>query len=1048
MEHPTEDAEDIFEWTFHALRQSLKALQANKLIPINDRNEMGEDHLMEKVWKNIQSVEYKNLEKIQDQSHLIDQQYRHLISLQAQSLEQVESSVHRMLSSCNQQLHVASLRLSQQFSVSERRLQDLLMEVLGEYGKTLTRSRRRENYIVNTCHMEMIMTTWIFMWKKFCARLRFDLLNVYRSQKISIGDINCQSVQNMRSKLNITTICKQADQLEFCHILKYLNKKIGLVCDQDYVPYSIIKVSKNSIRVLNNDQQSRGNKGNFNNNVKENLYFQSQTVKIAHYKKDLMIFFNDIYNWVFGNRICESPSRSVPTSYPTLTSRKGSLWKEILSNSSFAWQIQNTMHSNIWDEIAKRHYADQISFDGADQKVLQFTRSLEFQYESVPFNNRVYFCLEERSLAQSLGLLNGAHKDVCSLAFSDVATQQIEFYTALQELYTDFPDTVATLESTTLFPAGKKKIFMAQTSISSEENTGSILFELQQMFRSHPWQAKTHEINHQSVRQLKFPLSSRNNKELLDDLSNFPSVIKAQSLVDPSTTLHFAPASLFILFETIACRNAGLGYLPTLFCPIVNGGARKISLLNNRFGVGNGRSLSNNLVVDGPFHRSKPKEQSFLKSELIWDGNEKSKIFMFHLNNSCMEALELWYGSMMNPSSVPKDDAWTCLRILPDDIRRLGVATSTNIPDNMNSNDNRGSSSNVGRLEINGGEKLNAAYALVADENSFGLSKSVDSSGNKIVQSVYYIIQLGRIRSNCEDDSLGVTQGDGLVDSSRHDDHGVEMNVITDSKIPMNLDSDFEHNLFYDIITSDLERHLVDDFTIKILQDHQNKSNLDGTCAAVIHPSIKVGITKHNDHYGDSSSVLLSPTRNKKQNSKSSHCNVLSNICHWRSCMCEASDPNLCASPFESSSNLCIYHSEMKKLLDSKAVKGTNLESSKYLPKKHFVNQPHISAQKPDLMIIRAASTLLQELWDGRLKSTVKLFAKKMISDIKFRSFLESQIAVFVKYHGQHLLKQKTKTHASFGKGKKSQNVNELGSLIMPIPPTWTLWKNRDYVER
>jgi hypothetical protein len=134
---------------------------------------------------------------------------------------------------------------------------------------------------------------------------------------------------------------------------------------------------------------------------------------------------------------------------------------------------------------------------------------------------------------------------------------------------------------------------------------------------------------------------------------------------------------------------------------------------------------------------------------------------------------------------------------------------------------------------------------------------------------------------------------------------------------------------------------------------------------------------------------------------------VLSSVCQWRSCLCMSSPTeNASAEKEKDEYLLCSYHQEMKYFLDyqwhhAQPSMSSSQESMKYLPKKSMkipsanmlMNEssasggPSSSAnglkihfptlKKLDFLHFRAASTLLQELWDKRLKTTLKQFISK-----------------------------------------------------------------------
>ena len=152
---------------------------------------------------------------------------------------------------------------------------------------------------------------------------------------------------------------------------------------------------------------------------------------------------------------------------------------------------------------------------------------------------------------------------------------------------------------------------------------------------------------------------------------------------------------------------------------------------------------------------------------------------------------------------------------------------------------------------------------------------------------------------------------------------------------------------------------------------------------------------------------------------------ILGSVCRWRSCLCEAEVYNTssktgitpASAAINGNSNsrfLCRYHASLCKFLDDraadsasasgvsskkgKAEKGTGnkveteSESAKYLPRSTpplASDKASLSEAKRDLLVIRATSSLLQELWDGKLKATLRTFTKKVIAEMGLRKRME-----------------------------------------------------------
>lgn len=189
--------------------------------------------------------------------------------------------------------------------------------------------------------------------------------------------------------------------------------------------------------------------------------------------------------------------------------------------------------------------------------------------------------------------------------------------------------------------------------------------------------------------------------------------------------------------------------------------------------------------------------------------------------------------------------------------------------------------------------------------------------------------------------------------------------------------------------------------------------------------------------------------------------NVLSNVCRWRSCMCDSVVLRVGKTGSFKQKQLCSYHLDMKEYLDSRGGKQSTLESSKYLPRKapNF-NTSAMQEKKRDMMTIRAASTLLQELWDGKLRATVRSFAKKVVRDMTPRVFLDASNTTFLIAHPHYMLYLSGSVENSGG-SRNTVNpfsmrsylasrpaIEHVANSVVPAQPTWAIWKNKLYFER
>ena len=199
------------------------------------------------------------------------------------------------------------------------------------------------------------------------------------------------------------------------------------------------------------------------------------------------------------------------------------------------------------------------------------------------------------------------------------------------------------------------------------------------------------------------------------------------------------------------------------------------------------------------------------------------------------------------------------------------------------------------------------------------------------------------------------------------------------------------------------------------------------------------------------------PGKEKEKGKRKWDTAILSSVCRWRSCLAEC-------TAYSTPKYLCAYHTSLHAFLEG-TVKGGSGEAAKYLPKKVplLMSSSTLSDSKKDLLMIRAASTLLQELWDGKLRATVRSFTKKVAHDMGLRRRLESSLnltsASWEPKDGKDTKKlkekepkrrgERTSRSEAYASGPKiMSSVDIEQSLDVPPLPSWTHWKDADILHR
>lgn len=619
--------------------------------------------------------------------------------------------------------------------------------------------------------------------------------------------------------------------------------------------------------------------------------------------------------------------------------------------------------------------------------------------------------------------------------------------------------------------------------------------------------------------------------------SNIGNAPNNNSIKPLTVTLHFAPATILNLLEsqptsTTINQNAAEVSPLQLFCVAVLPLPAKNSVLSYS---------SDAASVDGLTGTNTSWSQQSKSDRNSSVSNSPYVLCLVALQQTLVTRMYRNYfpsSSNASTSGSRSNDAqsqaqyWGALQLLPDHSRVRYLFT----PSSSNSS---GSSSSTG---VNGNNKrLQHWYALLADDNAFAVTSDTatasvaednGSSNKKATASCVYLVQLYALPTNSSNSSNSSNGNNRKVDEEAEDGlqlfppvslfpknlhynasksasttsgiDGVHFThrPVVSGELSAGLGGQFaqDERWFRGCVREEQRRHCRQPLVIR--PKHSSNSFNSRGAAQDIVPVNSI-VADHLQLQGNANS-----TTNSKREWEQA---VLSSLCFWRACLClsVASSPSSAASQVP----LCRYHSELRMSLDyhlpnansnnsSNAAASSNSESAKYLPKKPPVipatpshltqgnsnpsNMNSIAVlqelqawqSKRDLQLLRAASTLLQELWDGRLKQTVKLFAKKVAVDMRQRAVMEAALqqmkrlllsykpvepnAMTVagsgssgKQHGKQVSSKSvagsinttnssSNTSNNFGSSNSStgadvRTLQRLSQLVLPATPSWAL---------
>lgn len=376
-------SEDLWKMAFNMMHSELKAHT------IKDLDTLQESSLLSKlVLRDVKGNSDANINRMQYiRTHLLERFESYLSKLCIESTA-LQNSCSFALNMCNRQKHVTSFRLDQQYCNAEKRIKELVSEVIGEYGKSGIRVVRRHQFLELEGMVQTIEKIWNLQWDRFLCNLVMDsTLPITHAD----NDFKCDG-------LNSTVLCPLKDSAIFTKLENKLLKRYGAkLRNQKFV--TVIRLTK-----AQKSLQSLVPSSNI-----------TQELELAENPVELKRFSHRLRQWcIVQNRLGISHQTSSNTfmkqSQPTKASSGSQIERNKLKNLLRSNVLERchppSMCSNIWDSIyASKPACDPLTKNFSsfqDEKLKIFVSKYSAQHSSFIANDKLYFCLEERLLASRI----------------------------------------------------------------------------------------------------------------------------------------------------------------------------------------------------------------------------------------------------------------------------------------------------------------------------------------------------------------------------------------------------------------------------------------------------------------------------------------------------------------------------------------------------------------------------------------------------------------------------------------------------------------------
>jgi len=392
---------DIFDLTFEALQRSLNVTSQDV-----DRESL-HGTLQRTALSQVASKVATRVSDLERKRRSLVDKYNTSEKEKVNALAQIDGSHRLNTAICKQYEHAMERRLVCQRASSERRMKDLVFEVVGEYGKSHIRIVRRQEYLRKTGRAKMALSVWTMNWQKFSLRLKFDLGQSMIADH-RVPDLATSSAAFNTIQCAHLTCENDKDELE--SVIRKVAKKAGLISDKRIVVQAVVRISK-----------SGKDKG-----------LIPSSFKVAASAKELQEIMTVLKAWAKRSAPPAPQSSSVPVNpangVRNLSSRgrsaagarprplpvstitpQGPLLKEVLSTASVSWLHPASFLPTHWDELYRDQYTgSEAGAGGHTEGFANFVRKYHAQHTCTAWSDRAYFCLEERSLAACCDQLTGA----------------------------------------------------------------------------------------------------------------------------------------------------------------------------------------------------------------------------------------------------------------------------------------------------------------------------------------------------------------------------------------------------------------------------------------------------------------------------------------------------------------------------------------------------------------------------------------------------------------------------------------------------------------
>lgn len=236
---------DPFKIVFDVLQSSLSGS-----VPVDsERRSISEspydaDILSSATERELHQSVLSRLKNVKLTRELAMQRFASKQLLDTAKMKAIESNYCQAEASCLRHEQLTKRRLEQQLQGAERRMRELVFEIIGEYGKSEVRIGRRQDHLLHVAQLKLVGRISQFRWQRFSLRL---CENLSYPPSILCNQSCDEQTPGKVCKINSKVLCHINDSTEITSVAASLGvifKRHSLQMSPAFKILAVVKLSR------------------------------------------------------------------------------------------------------------------------------------------------------------------------------------------------------------------------------------------------------------------------------------------------------------------------------------------------------------------------------------------------------------------------------------------------------------------------------------------------------------------------------------------------------------------------------------------------------------------------------------------------------------------------------------------------------------------------------------------------------------------------------------------------------------------------------------